>query len=240
MPYSYKGQEPKPLPFRIRLDDGSTRTSLNELSIEELNELGFVGPTTKPEIDANTQKIEWVDRQYQISQLTGEELVQRVEGKEEDNIQKLENINYNRFWELIITSSVYKKLRNAASQSLAANILYTELITLFCDAKAGKPNTGTIQQYINILFFNFEFTAKEVEELQRFMSDTNLDVVYTLPDSEYLSSHIYDPETNTIVGLAPFESWILVNGKWEAPVPYPNDGKIYNWDETDLNWTSIN
>lgn len=240
MLYSYKGQEPKPLPFRIRLDDSSTRTSLNELSIEELNKLGFVGPITKPEIDANTQKIEWVNGQYQISQLTEEELAQRVEGKKEENIQKLENINYNRFWELLIASGVYKKLRISASQSLTLNTFYTELIALFGDAKAGKPNTRAIQKYINILFFNFEFTEEEVEELQEFMSQTNLDALYRLPDQEFISSHIYDPETNTIVGLAPFESWILVNGKWEAPVPYPNDGKIYNWNETDLNWTDIN
>jgi hypothetical protein len=237
MLYSYKGQEPKTLPFRVRLDDGSTRTSLNELTSEELESLGFVGPIVKPEFDEDTQKIEWIDSEYQVIQLTEEEIEQKVA---EERRQKLENVDYNRFWELLITSSVYKKLRTAASQSLAANTLCTELIALFGDAKAGKPNTGMIQQYMNILFFNFEFTAEEVEELQGFMSDTNLDVVYTLPDAEYLSSHTYDPETNTIVGLAPFESWILVNGKWEAPVPYPIDGKIYNWNEDELNWIAIN
>jgi hypothetical protein len=241
MLYSYKGQEPISLPFRVRLDDGSTRTSLNELSPEELEVLGFVGPIVKPEFDKDTQKIEWVDGEYQVIQLTEEEIAQRVAEKEaEERRQKLENVDYNRFWELLITSGVYKKLRTAASQSLVANTLCTELIALFGDAKAGNPNTGIIQQYMNILFFNFEFTPEEVEELQGFMSDTNLDVVYTLPDAEYLSSHTYDPETNTIVGPAPFESWVLVNGKWEAPVPYPTDGKIYNWNENEVNWIAIN
>ena len=241
MLYSYKGQEPTSLPFRVRLDDGSTRTSLNELSPEELEVLGFVGPIVKPEFDDDTQKIEWVDGEYQVVQLTEEEIAQRVAEKEaEDRRQKLENVDYNRFWELLITSSAYKKLRAAASQSLAANTLCTELIALFGDAKAGNPNTGIIQQYMNIIFFNFEFTEEEVEELQGFMNDTNLDMVYTLPDAEYLSSHTYDPETNTIVGPAPFESWILVNGKWEAPVSYPTDGKIYNWNEDELNWIAIN
>jgi hypothetical protein len=241
MLYSYKGQEPTSLPFRVRLDDGSTRTSLNELSPEELEVLGYDGPIVKPEFDENTQRIEWVDSEYQVIQLTEEEIARRVAEKEaEERRQKLENVDYNRFWELLITSSVYKKLRAAASQSLAANTLCTELIALFGDAKAGNPNTGIIQQYMNIIFFNFEFTEEEVEELQEFMNQSNLDVVYTLPDAEYLSSHTYDPETNTIVGPAPFESWVLVNGKWEAPVPYPTDGKIYNWNEDELNWIAIN
>jgi hypothetical protein len=238
--YSYKNQEPAALPFRIRLDNGSTRTSLNELSPEELEGLGFVGPIVKPEFDKDTQRIEWIDGEYQVIQLTEEEIARRVAEKEaEERRQKLENVDYNRFWELLITSGVYKKLRAAASQSLAANTLCTELIALFGDAKAGNPNTGIIQQYMDIIFFNFEFTEEEVEELKDFINQTNLDVVYTLPDAEYLSSHTYDPETNTIVGPAPFESWVLVNGKWEAPVPYPTDGKVYRWNEQSKMWISI-
>jgi hypothetical protein len=238
--YSYKNQEPATLPFRIRLDDGSTRTSLNELSAEELEPLGYVGPIVKPEFDVNTQRIEWTGSSYEITEFTEEEIAQKVAEKEaEEHRKKIENIDYNRFWELLITSGVYKKLRTAASQSLVANTLCTELIALFGDAKAGKPNVGIIQQYMNIIFFNFEFTPKEVEELQGFMNATNLSVQYTLPDAEYLSSHTYDPESNTIVSPAPFASWVLVNGKWEAPVSYPTDGKVYNWNEDQVNWVEI-
>lgn len=238
--YSYKNQEPAILPFRIRLDDGSTRTSLNELSVEELETFGYVGPIAKPEFDENTQRIEWTGSLYEITEFTEEEIAQKVAEKEaEERRQKLENIDYNRFWELLITSGVYKKLRASASQSLVANTLCTELIALFGDAKAGKPNIGIIQQYMNIIFFNFEFAEEEVEELQGFMNDTNLSVQYTLPDAEYLSSHTYDPESNNIAGPRPFTSWVLVNGKWEAPVSYPNDGKFYNWNENQVNWVDI-
>jgi hypothetical protein len=33
-------------------------------------------------------------------------------------------------------------------------------------------------------------------------------------------------------------SWVLstTTWLWEAPVPYPNDGKLYNWDEDVVNW----
>jgi hypothetical protein len=238
--YSYKGQEPTTLPLRIRLDDGSTRTSLNELSVEELKDFGFFGPISKPEYDEDTQKIEWDGSVYKIITLTDEEIVQRVADKESDTYtQKLKNIDYNLFWQKLVNSSIYKKLRGASLQSLTANTLCTELISIFGDAKAGKVNVEMIQRYINILFFNFKFTQEEIEQLKEFMDETNLIVQYTLPDEEYISTHVYDAETNTILPPKLFDSWILVNGDWEAPVSYPNDGKVYNWDEEIGAWVLV-
>ena len=43
-------------------------------------------------------------------------------------------------------------------------------------------------------------------------------------------------QTNEIIEKSPFESWTLVNGEWQAPVQYPNDGKIYSWNEDLKNW----
>ena len=32
-------------------------------------------------------------------------------------------------------------------------------------------------------------------------------------------------------------SWVLDdNALWQAPVPYPTDGKLYGWDEATLSW----
>lgn len=109
--YSYKGKEPEPLPKRIRLDNGVTKTSLGELTSQELLDLGFVGPITKPEIDPNLSKIstrEWTGSEYQIT-----------------------------------------------------------------------------------------------------------------------------------TGPKPFSSWVASNGEWEAPVAYPTDGKVYNWNEDSGSWTAI-
>jgi hypothetical protein len=238
--YSYKGQEPEELPFRIRLDDGSTRTSLNELSIEDLESFGFVGPIIKPKYDELTQKIEWNGGAYEIIDLTEEEIVRIYGEKEaEENKKKLELMDYNLFWELLIGSGVYKKLRAAAAQSLVANTICTELIALFSDAKVGRVNKLSIQKYMDILVLNFEFTAEEVEELQKIMDKTNLSLDYTLSDAEYISSHIYDFESNTIAPLSPFASWVFVNGEWNAPIPYPTDGKVYDWNEDLGNWTEI-
>jgi hypothetical protein len=38
----------------------------------------------------------------------------------------------------------------------------------------------------------------------------------------------------------PFPSWILNSNKqWKAPVPYPDDGKQYFWDEAIINWVEV-
>lgn len=236
--YSYKNQEPTPLPFSVILDDGSLRTSLSELSLEELENIGFVGPIIEPEYDEDTQKIEWNGVEYEILLLSTNEILQR---EREERERLIKNINYNAFWNRLILSKIYNRLRISSLQSLEANTLCTELISLFSDAKSGNPDTTTIQKYINILFLNFEYRQEEVEELQMLLDDTNLSILYTLPTSEFLSSHVYDVVTNEIVTSSPFNSWILVNGKWTPPIDYPTDGKAYNWDENLLNWVeSVN
>ena len=39
----------------------------------------------------------------------------------------------------------------------------------------------------------------------------------------------------------PYPSWIISSPAWiwEAPVPYPTDGKEYVWDEATLSWVEI-
>jgi hypothetical protein len=39
----------------------------------------------------------------------------------------------------------------------------------------------------------------------------------------------------------PYPSWILNTStyQWEAPVPYPDDGKLYYWDEATLSWVLV-
>lgn len=233
MLYSYKNQEPSDLPFRIRLDDGSTRTSLNKLSDDELKSLGFIGPITKPEFDDTTQKIIWNGSEYEIIELNDKEIEEK---KSEDRIKNIQNINYTHFWQKLIESGVYRKLRSAASQSLVANTLCTELMIIFTEAKTKKANIGTIQEYINILFFNFDFSSEEIQELQSIMEETGLSALYTLPDADYLSSHYYDQNLNKIIGPSPFDSWTLIDGRWEAPIPYPTDGKVYKWNEKEKSW----
>lgn len=48
----------------------------------------------------------------------------------------------------------------------------------------------------------------------------------------------YDGESDAFIPPSPFESWILNKETclWESPIPFPQDGKLYNWDEEQQQW----
>jgi hypothetical protein len=48
----------------------------------------------------------------------------------------------------------------------------------------------------------------------------------------------YDRVRDAFIPPKVFMSWILndVTCQWESPVPHPNDGKMYHWDEQLLAW----
>jgi len=50
--------------------------------------------------------------------------------------------------------------------------------------------------------------------------------------------YTYDPVLDSFIRPKPFPSWLLntTTTNWEAPVPYPTDGKYYDWDEETLSW----
>jgi len=49
---------------------------------------------------------------------------------------------------------------------------------------------------------------------------------------------IYDESRNAFVHLKPYNSWTFNEESclWEAPIPYPQDGHRYGWDEETLSW----
>jgi len=47
----------------------------------------------------------------------------------------------------------------------------------------------------------------------------------------------YDAQADVFVTPQPYSSWILnSNYDWVSPVPYPNDGELYLWDEDAQIW----
>ena len=48
----------------------------------------------------------------------------------------------------------------------------------------------------------------------------------------------YDSVNDVFISPKPYEDWVLVNYKWEAPIPYPSDGKMYVWNNN--KWNLIN
>ena len=49
---------------------------------------------------------------------------------------------------------------------------------------------------------------------------------------------IYDSSNDVFIAPQPYPSWILnkTSWLWEAPEPYPTDGKIYEWNEDKVKW----
>jgi hypothetical protein len=51
----------------------------------------------------------------------------------------------------------------------------------------------------------------------------------------------YDEERDAFIPPKPYDSWTLneTTCRWQAPSPYPQDGRIYEWNEEDLIWDEV-
>ena len=91
----------------------------------------------------------------------------------------------------------------------------------------------------------------EVEQLGvDFIDSLNIKGIYnydTIKQTSYNSNFrnvyagigfTYDSVNDVFIAPQPYEDWILVNNKWEAPIPYPSDNKHYFWN--DNKWNLIN
>jgi len=54
--------------------------------------------------------------------------------------------------------------------------------------------------------------------------------------------YYYDSIKDAFIPPKPFPSWTLNEQSclWQSPIPYPNDGKMYQWNEETGNWEEIN
>lgn len=53
--------------------------------------------------------------------------------------------------------------------------------------------------------------------------------------------YTYDEGRDAFIPPQPFPSWVLneTTCLWDAPVPYPDDGLDYYWDEDSLSWVGV-
>lgn len=53
--------------------------------------------------------------------------------------------------------------------------------------------------------------------------------------------YTYDATRDAFIAPKPHNSWVLDEEtcRWEAPVPYPTDGKMYTWNEDNTNWEEV-
>lgn len=53
--------------------------------------------------------------------------------------------------------------------------------------------------------------------------------------------YTYSENLDAFIPPKPYNSWILNEneGKWESPIPYPENDGFYVWNEQELSWTMI-
>lgn len=53
--------------------------------------------------------------------------------------------------------------------------------------------------------------------------------------------YTYDATKDAFIPPQPFNSWTLNEDTclWDSPVPYPEDGKLYKWNEELVNWEEV-
>jgi hypothetical protein len=52
---------------------------------------------------------------------------------------------------------------------------------------------------------------------------------------------VYDLETKQFIPPKPYSKWLLNKDtfQWEAPIPYPEDGKEYVWNDNKGEWEEV-
>jgi hypothetical protein len=53
--------------------------------------------------------------------------------------------------------------------------------------------------------------------------------------------YTYDATNDVFYAPQPYPSWTISapTWQWQPPVPYPDDGKIYIWNEATLSWVEV-
>lgn len=51
--------------------------------------------------------------------------------------------------------------------------------------------------------------------------------------------YTYNLDEDIFITPQPYESWIRNGSFWYPPIPYPNENKLFQWDENRLNWVEI-
>ena len=157
--YSHQGSTPQPLPFRINLSNGFTRTDPGTFTEAELTDAGYTGPFTPPAYDAATQRLSWDNGEYLIVELFVDELdeegqvVKTAAQAQQEHLTAqaylaMKEADYVGFWSALIRSAIYVEIKTSAKLDLGVNVLATELIALLGDAKAGNVDVEALQQGI--------------------------------------------------------------------------------------------
>lgn len=182
--YSYKTFYPNEIHGgTYRAVNGDFFNDLDLLSDAELEELGF----HLIELPEGLYKIrnwegkyppqEYWTHSYNWYRPTMEFLVE--ERTLED---RQRSISYGRFWRDFSETTAYDKIREQSMISLPINAVATELISLFSEVIRDfeSLNVNRIQNCLDFIFSNVEFTPEELQEIQEIFVGTGMNYQYTI------------------------------------------------------------
>lgn len=149
----------------------------------------------------------------------------------------VQNIDINHFLNSFKSTSFSARIRKELLQDVKVNLLYSDMISCLRSSK----DATRLREYLNALFITISFTSEEIDDLKNLLKEFCLDTICSIPTEEFISQSYYDFETDSVIDESRkmFESWIWNGTSWVAPVPYPNDGKNYIWNEKTKKWKKV-
>ena len=151
---------------------------------------------------------------------------------------QISSFDTSAFANVVIGSSWYSKLQTLANSDTDTKVLYKILNYILydtCNSRAFEKYfeyCRKIDIHLEKIFAHCTFTSGEITGLRTLLADNNYDLMITIPSDDWISSGVkYDPDGDKVC-YKPFNSWTFASGRWNPPVTHPDDGKMYEWDES--------
>ncbi len=127
-----------------------------------------------------------------------------------------------------------------ASFAKLENNIVTTVVSVVNEAI--KDSNGIEQEQLGINFLRTLYN--EPNAIWKQTSYNTHGNVHSLGGVPFRKNHAgigytYDSQRDAFYSQKPYDSWILNEATciWESPIPYPNDGQRYIWNEETQSWT---
>lgn len=197
--FSFKGSEPEPLPFRVILDNGFTKTNLQNSSVEELYSYGFIGPIESPPYNKKTQTLIWnsTELKYEIKTYLAEELLLIKKKYFFENLEQF----FNDFKNSSICKKLFLNIGTLKDiyyvrlhQSLIRNNFNDIVINYRLRELINDSDFLLIQSIIDSLFLLVELTSEDIEEIETLFERHYFNFIFDIPSNDYIKQNSYSYE----------------------------------------------
>jgi len=100
-------------------------------------------------------------------------------------------------------------------------------------------NVATTEQ-AGVDFLNNLYNTRDVWKQTSYNTQGGVHMLGGTPFRKNYASkgYTYDQEKDAFIPPKPYPSWTLNEStcRWDSPVDYPDDGKIYDWNEETQQW----